>query len=181
MYKDRLQLRLNDIFKQEWLAATCTNRVSTNYTVFKETLEFEEYLINLDFKYMKNLCKFRCRSRHLPVNNYRFIEVTQADLTCTLCKSSEVGDEYHYVCVCSYFNAERTTFLGNGMILNPVSYKHLLNSRNASSLKQIAKFVGLIFPKFVYMENIDRDVILLRDSVVTRCGRAVIRPTRLDL
>ena len=85
------------------------------------------------------------------------------------------------VCVCSYFNAERTTFLGNGMILNPVSYKHLLNSRNASSLKQIAKFVGLVFSKFVYMENIDRDVILLRDSVVTRSGRAVIRPTRLDL
>ena len=90
MYKDRLQLRLNDIFNQVWLAATCTNRVCTNYTVFKETLEFEEYLINLDFKYMKNLCKFRCRSRHLPVNNGRFIEVTQADLTCTLCKSSEV-------------------------------------------------------------------------------------------
>ena len=83
--------------------------------------------------------------------------------------------------MCSYFNAERTTFLDNGMILNPVSYKHLLNSRNASSLKQIAKFVGLVFSKFVYMENIDRDVILLRDSVVTRSGRAVIRPTRLDL
>ena len=86
-----------------------------------------------------------------------------------------------FVCVCSYFNAERTTFLGNGMILNPVLYKHLLNSRNASSLKQIAKFVGLIFSKFVYRENFDKDVILLRDSVVTRSGRAVIRPTRLDL
>ena len=83
--------------------------------------------------------------------------------------------------MCSYFNAERTTFLGNGMILNPVSYKHLLNSRNASSLKQIAKFVGLIFSKFVYRENVDKDVIPLRDSVVTRSGRAVIRPTRLDL
>ena len=86
-----------------------------------------------------------------------------------------------FVCVCSYFNAERTTLLGNGMSLNPVSYKHLLNSRNASSLKQIAKFVGLIFSKFVYRENFDKDVILLRDSVVTRSGRAVIRPTRLDL
>ncbi len=85
------------------------------------------------------------------------------------------------VCVCSYFNAERTKFLGNGMILNPVTYKHLLNSRNASTLKQITKFIGLIFSKFVYMENIDRDVILLRDSVVTRSGRAVIRPTPLDL
>ena len=163
------------------MAATCSNRVCTNYTVFKETLECEEYLINLDFKYINNLCKFRCRSRHLPVNNSRFIELTQADLKCTLCKSGEVGDEYHYLCVCSYFNAERTKFLGNGMILNPVTYKHLLNSRNASTLKQIAKFIGLIFSKFVYMENIDRDVILLRDNVVTRSGRAVIRPTRLNL
>ena len=67
------------------------------------------------------------------------------------------------------------------MILNTVTYKHLLNSRNASTLKQISKFIGLIFSKFVYMENIDRDVILLRDNVVTRSGRAVIRPTRLDL
>ncbi len=45
----------------------------------------------------------------------------------------------------------------------------------------MAKFVGLIFSKFVYMENIDRDVILQRDRVVTRSGRAVIRPTPLDL
>ena len=80
------------------------------------------------------------------------------------------------ICVCSYFNAERTKFLGN----EPCD-KLLLNSRNASTLKQIAKFIGLIFSKVVYMENIDRDVILLRDNVVTRSGRAVIRPTRLDL
>ena len=124
---------------------------------------------------MQNLCKFRCRS-----HDGRFIEVTQADLKCTLCKGGVVGDEYHYLCVCSYFNAERTTFLGNGMILNPVTYKHLLNSINASTLKQIFKFIGLIFSKFVYMENIDRDVILLLDNVVPRSGRAVIRPTRLD-
>ena len=49
---------------------------------------------------MKNVCKFRCRSHHLPVNNGRFIEVTQADLNCTLCKSGDVGDEYNYSCVC---------------------------------------------------------------------------------
>ena len=83
--------------------------------------------------------------------------------------------------MCSYFNAERTKFLGNWIILNPVTYKHLLNSRNASTLKQISKFIGLIFSKFVYMKTIDRDVILLRDNVVTGSGRAVIRPTRLDL
>ena len=31
------------------------------------------------------------------------------------------------------------------------------------------------------MENIDRDAMQLRENVVTRSGRAVIRPTRLDL
>ena len=143
--KDRLQLRLNDILKQEWLVATCSNRICT-----KETLEFEEYLITLDFKYMKNLRKFICRSHNLPVNNGRFIEVMQADLKCTLCKNGDVGDEYHYLCVCSYFNAERTKFIGNGMIMNPLTYKHLLNSRNSSTLKQISKCIGIIFSKFAY-------------------------------
>ena len=94
--KDRLQLRLNDILKQEWLVATCSNRVCTNYTKFKETLEFEDYLITLD---LKNVCKFRCRSHNLPVNNSRCIEVTQADLKCTWCKNGDVGAEYHYLCV----------------------------------------------------------------------------------
>ena len=67
------------------------------------------------------------------------------------------------------------------MIINSLAYKHLLNSRNASTLKQISKFIGIIFSKFVYSENIDRDVILLRQNVVTSSGRTVIRPTRLDL
>ena len=56
-----------------------------------------------------------------------------------------------------------------------------INSRNSSTLKQISKFIGIIFSKFVYMENIDRDVILLHQNVVTSSGRTVIRPTRLDL
>ena len=99
-----------------------------------------------------------------------------------MCKSGDVGDEYHYLCVCPYFNVERTQFLGNRIILNPVTfYKQLLNSRNASALKQISKFIGLIFSKFVYIENIDRDVILVRENVATRSGRTIIRPTRLDL
>ena len=56
--------------------------------------------------------------------------------------------------------------------MNPLTYQHL---------KQISKFIGIIFSKFVYMGNIDRDVILLRQNLVTSSGRAVIRPTRLDL
>ena len=52
MYKIQvtIKIKLNYISKQEWFVATCSNRVCTNYTIFKESLEFEEYLITLDFK-----------------------------------------------------------------------------------------------------------------------------------
>ena len=40
-----------------------------------------------------------------------------------VCKNGDVGDEYHYLCVCSYFNAERTKFIGNGTIMNPLTYR----------------------------------------------------------
>ena len=45
---------------------------------------------------------------------------------------------------------ERTKFLDNEMIFNHVTYKHLLNSTNASTLKQVSKFIGTIFSEFVY-------------------------------
>ena len=79
--------------------------------------------------------------------------VTHAYLKCTLCASGDVGDEYNYLFVCSYFNAERMKFLGNGVISNPATYKHLLNSRNASTLKQISMFIGL-FSRSLYILKI---------------------------
>ena len=36
------------------------------------------------------------------------------------------------------------------MILNHVTYKHLLNTRNASTLERVSKFIGIIFSEFVY-------------------------------
>ena len=94
-----LSLRLNDMSRQDWHAAKQTNRVCSNYREFKEELVMEEYLTHLSFIDRKNLCKFRCRSHNLPVNNGRFIEVTRSEMQCVLCNTGEVGDEYHYLCL----------------------------------------------------------------------------------
>ena len=56
---------------------------------------------------MKYAVSFSCVASKLsvgitPTANGRFIEVTQADLKCTLCKNGDVGDEYHYLCVCVF-------------------------------------------------------------------------------
>ena len=99
------------------------------------------------------------------------------DLKCNLCKSGDVGDEYQYICVCvPTLMLSRQSFFWQLNDFEPVTYKHLSNRR-----KKISKFIGLIFSKFVYMDNIDRYVILVRENVVTRSGRTIIRPTRLKL
>ena len=89
-------LRLNDMSKQDWHAAKQTNCVCSNYRSFNEALVMEEYLTRLSFIDRNNLCKYRCRSHNLPVNNGRFIEVPRSEMQCVLCNTGEVDDEYHF-------------------------------------------------------------------------------------
>ena len=81
--KNSLGLRLNDLFKQEWYNKLQTNGQCSNYRIFKETLNFEQYLVTLNDKEKINMCKFRCRSTKLPVttaNTYN-----SEDENCKLC------------------------------------------------------------------------------------------------
>ena len=46
---------------------------------------------------------------------------------------------------------ERRLYNGNGMILNHMTYKYLLNSRNVSTLKQVSKYIGIVYSECVCM------------------------------
>ena len=99
-----LKSRLNDMFCQEWREAVWSNRICTNYRIFKGDHAFENYLLTLNKKDAFTLCKFRCRSHRLPVNKGRFNASTpHNDMQYTLCLSSDIGDEFHYIFVCPFF------------------------------------------------------------------------------
>ena len=73
---------------------------------------------------------------------------------------------------------------GNGMIMNPLTYKHLLNSRNSSTLKQISKCIGIIFSKFVYMEMIQKRAVraifpgMSYDDILTHINLSTLKDRR---
>ena len=67
-------------------------------------LMFEKYLQVLckkDYRYL--LSKFRCRANGLPVNKGRFYASLTDELHYTLCSSSDIGNEFHYIFVCPFF------------------------------------------------------------------------------
>ena len=62
------------------------------------------------------LSKFICRTHRLPVNKRRFdANVVVHDLQCPLYTSTDIGDEFHYICLCPFFQNERNMYILNNL------------------------------------------------------------------
>ena len=135
--------------QQKWLEDVNNNRVCYNYRIFKQNLNFENYLVKLPFLYRRNFSKFRCKNNKLPVNKHRFNR-NDIDKNCQLCMSGDLGDEFHSLLVCTYFETERKNYLNEYFYTRPNTLKmnELFNSSHQKTLIDLCKFIGLIFDKF---------------------------------
>ena len=118
-----LKLRLKDMSEQDWHAATRSNHICSNYKMMKKELAFEKYFLILSVTDATTLCKFRCRSHRLPINNNRFSRDSVNDDLCTLCSLKEVGDEFHYLFVCPFFSKERRMYIPTEYFIRPCVYQ----------------------------------------------------------
>ena len=182
-----LKLRLADIFKQDWKATIWSNRLCSNYRMFKGLLELEKYLLFLNSKDATTLCKFRCRSHSLPVNNNRFDSDMSQDDICTLCLS-DTGDEFHYIFVCPFFLEERKLYLQKSVLRSrrpsSIEMEKLFKMQDSCQLRKLVKFINIIMNHFSHEPKRSDfvDVTVQRhEHVVTRSGRIVRNPVRLVL
>ena len=148
--KHALDRRLYDIDLQNWTSDVHNNRFCTNYSSFKENLDFEFYLINLDYSNRVALSKLRCGNIKLP-NNLRNFTGTDIDKTCKLCSQVLVGDEFHYLFICSYFNLSRSKYINIDFRENSniqTMYK-LFNAKNTLVLTNLCRFAKIISSNFL--------------------------------
>ena len=183
-----MKLRLNDIFLQEWREAVWSNRICTNYRIFKDNNVLENYLLSLNKTDANNLSKFRCRSHNLPVNRGRFDANTlHSDMQCSLCLSNDIGDEFHYIFACPFFEKERRVFLPqqflNIKLYSALHMRELFDTRSISRLKNLAKFARIIMLQFSvkrekqHTSSVSQSVNRV-GPVQTRSGRIVKQPDR---
>ena len=95
------------------------------------------------------LIKFRTSNHSLPIETGRWENVPFDDRKCQLCHKNELGDEFHYLFCCTYFETERKRHLKPYFYKRPniIKLKELLASDNLATLKKLSEFVQIVINK----------------------------------
>ena len=109
--KTKITNKLHDLYIQEWQAKLELSSKGRNYSIFKETTDIEPYLLNTTSNIYIPIIKFRTCNFKLPIEVGRWQNLPIDDRKCTLCNLHDVGDDFHYLLKCTFFENERKHFL----------------------------------------------------------------------
>ena len=124
--------------------------MSTRKALFYRTIqndnEIAPYLDILTFRPRITMTKFRLSNHRLPVEKGRWEKIDFQDRVCPFCTPKELGDEFHYIFVCSKFSEQRKRYIDKKYVIHPNVYKsnQLFNSSDYSVLQKLAKFIDII-------------------------------------
>lgn len=140
-----------DQFNQSWYSDVQNSPKGINYRLFKKSLAFEEYFLNLPSKLWKKYCIFRTGNAKLPIETGRWFNISRENRTCKLCICNEIGDEFHYLFNCSdiCITDARNMYLPKYYISNPnvLKFEALFNISNKKQLIKICKFINTIIER----------------------------------
>ena len=85
-------------------------------------------------------------NHRLPIEQDSFWGVERDDRICDLCNSCIIGDEYHYLFECNFFDSDRLNYLPQYVNNRPntLKYSQLFSSENYDVLVKVAKFCKII-------------------------------------
>ena len=134
---------------QEWHDQLSSNSSCNIYRILKNDFHFEKYLLNLNFYDRINMTKFRTSNNRLPANKFRFSNNNE-EKNCNLCDSGDLGDEFHFLFVCSFFQSERDLYLSQYFRVRPNTLKmqNLFESNNKKTQLNLRKFIAKILRHF---------------------------------
>ena len=136
-----VKLKLIENFKQAWRESVFNSAKCLNYRIFKTDLVFEQYFHLRPNDLAMAFCHFRCLNHKLPIELGRFWGVERDDRNCELCRVNRLGDEYHYLFECSYFDEQRRLCLPRGLPRHPntVIFGKVMNNKDIQVLFKLSK------------------------------------------
>jgi len=146
-FKGYIKQLLHDQYLQNWFASLNDSSKCLHYKTFKASFSFEPYLNALTHKMAGIYTKFRCRNHKLPIEKGCYANIPREQRLCTFCgtNTKQIGDEYHYVMVCSHFADIRKSFVKKYYFAYPTYQKFakLFNS-TGSELEKLCSFLANI-------------------------------------
>ena len=148
--KNAIKLRLSDMFKQDWHSRMYDMSSCLNYRLFKFDHKFENYLNILDPFNRISFSRYRCGNSKIPVVLGRYTNKSIDECLCQLCNNTDIGDEYHYIMICKFFETDRRNLIPHYYWRNPntTMFELLFSTENRNILIRLSKFISLILAKF---------------------------------
>ena len=144
--KSKVKLTLTDQFKQNWSSTLQNSPKALNYRIYKENLQFENYLNILSKKDALILCRFRTCNNNLPIETGRWHNIPRENRVCQKCNLREIGDEFHYILNCKALTLQRKKCLLTKHIANRniITFSEIMSSKKQSFLRKLCTFVKTI-------------------------------------
>ena len=117
---------------------------------FHCTLIVEKYLAVLDVKKIRYFfVNFRVGSHDLEIERGRYSNIPRQNRICTLCNSSSLEDEFHFLLNCEFYSELRMLHIPRKYFSPPTINKFnvLMSCKNETTIKSVAVFLFYAFKK----------------------------------
>ena len=146
-FKEKVKRCLKDGFLQNWYTHIDNDELFINYRMFKPSFGADPYYLALPQNLVISLMKFRTTNNNLPVNKLQYIDTPWHERLCVKCDTRDIGDEFHYLFVCPFFDVIRRQYLPRHYFFRPnaIKFHALMSSKNKKlliGLKHLVVFIN---------------------------------------
>lgn len=185
--------KIQHLFLSWWdnQKTTVSTKLTPFYYKHKKIFRFETYLDNIPRHIRTYLTRLRTSGHCLPVEVLRYNKkkIHRVDRKCPICNLGELGDEEHYLLRCNnaeisylqnnFFKNIRVEVTQLGLFTNQNIIDYCLNMSDIKTQKSTALYCKQILQ--TYKDEIDGSKIMPDAPVVTKSGRLIKKPNKLDL
>ena len=112
---------------------------SLSYRLYTEDFGMENYFRISDDKKSLLLVYLETWIITFPLKGGRWQNISRENRKCHLSKSGNIGDEFHYLFKCTWFDSDRNILLANKFVKRPnnIKFKALMISSSPSVLNNL--------------------------------------------
>ena len=116
---DNCKENIWNIAQNDWNRQAEAKPKLRTYVTFKDTLDVTDYVKRTMSRFDRSLlAKFRCGILQLHIETGRFNQTKLPDRICNICNTGNIEDEFHFLCICPYYETERND------LYNYIHHKH---------------------------------------------------------
>ena len=141
-----IKSRFNDVYQQNMLSRIQNTTRGALYKHLVDNFTIQYYLQkSLNPTYRKYLSKLRLSAHSLNIEKGRYNNTNRRDRICTLCNSSDIEDEFHFILKCPIYNDLRVNYIKNYYYRRPSVFKlvQLLSVNNVKIINNLGKYLYL--------------------------------------